>query len=462
MKTRNQMRSLAKAVNLTEGNPLVCITRFALPLILGNIFQLLYTLADSIIVGKALGSDSLAAVGATSMVISLVMYFIQGSTTGFSIHTAQKYGAGDKKAVRESVAVSLLLSAIFSLLLTLVFCGFSPQIMYLMKIPDNIYQEAYEYMFIILLGTFTTVYYNMISNILRAFGDSTTPLVYLIISSILHIGLAILFVLPLHMGVAGAAWATVLSQLVSAVLCLISGIRHYEEMHLHKEDFKNFKNAALAHLRIGLPLGFQMSVMCIGQIAMQISVNAMGSAAIAGYTAAAKVDQLCIQVDNALGSSIATYVSQNYGALKWQRIKDGVRISFFQMESINAIIGIIILIWKTPMVSLFLTNPSAEILYYANGYLTAIAPSYLLVTLIMVYRTAVQSMDNTRAPFAACIIELIMRSSSTLIICHIAGYVGVCLATPLAWIGASLFIVPVYFRMMKKLDSNPGLANSTV
>ena len=237
MKTRNQMRSLAKAVNLTEGNPLVCITRFALPLILGNIFQLLYTLADSIIVGKALGSDSLAAVGATSMVISLVMYFIQGSTTGFSIHTAQKYGAGDKKAVRESVAVSLLLSAIFSLLLTLVFCGFSPQIMYLMKIPDNIYQEAYEYMFIILLGTFTTVYYNMISNILRAFGDSTTPLVYLIISSILHIGLAILFVLPLHMGVAGAAWATVLSQLVSAVLCLISGIRHYEEMHLHKEDF---------------------------------------------------------------------------------------------------------------------------------------------------------------------------------------------------------------------------------
>ena len=227
----------SKEMDLTTGNPFWSLLKFAIPVILGNLFQLFYTLADSVIVGKTLGADSLAAVGSTSIIIYFVFCFINGFTGGFGICLGQKCGAKDEKGMRRSVAVSALLSIAFTVVLTLICCLLSHQILRWMQIPADISGEAYDYMFVVLLGTGATVFYNMISNMLRALGDSKTPLYFLVFSFVLNIFLDILFIVPFHMGGAGAAWATILSQFLSAVLSLVVGLKNFPILHLHREDF---------------------------------------------------------------------------------------------------------------------------------------------------------------------------------------------------------------------------------
>ena len=243
--------SRSKEMDLTTGNPFWSLLKFAIPVILGNLFQLFYTLADSVIVGKTLGADSLAAVGSTSIIIYFVFCFINGFTGGFGICLGQRCGAKDEKGMRKSIAVSTLLSIAFTVVLTLVCCLLAHQILSWMQIPEDISGEAYDYMFVVLLGTGATVFYNMISNMLRALGDSKTPLYFLVFSSVLNIFLDILFIVPLHMGVAGAAWATILSQFLSAVFSLLVGMKKFQILHLYREDFHDLKDAAVLHLKTG-------------------------------------------------------------------------------------------------------------------------------------------------------------------------------------------------------------------
>ena len=307
-------RPKSKEMDLTVGNPFWSLLKFAIPVILGNLFQLFYTLADSVIVGKTLGADSLAAVGATSIIIYFVFCFINGFTGGFGICLGQRCGAKDEKGMRKSVAVSTLLSIIFTIVLTLICCLLAHQILRWMQIPVDISGEAYDYMFVVLLGTGATVFYNMISNMLRALGDSKTPLYFLVFSSVLNIFLDILFIVPFHMGIAGAAWATILSQFLSALFSLLVGLKNFPVLHLRREDFHDISGTISLHLKTGFPMGFQMSVMCIGQLAMQTVVNSLGTAAVAGYTAASKADQLSVLVNNAMMTAISNYVAQNFGA----------------------------------------------------------------------------------------------------------------------------------------------------
>lgn len=302
------------AQDLTKGNPFSVILKFSLPVIGGNLFQLFYTLADTVIVGRTLGADALAAVGSTAIVIYLVLCFIQGITGGFGICLGHRFGARDEKGMRRSVAVSIILCVFFSLVIMAICCGLAHQILYWQKTPEKIYDMAYDYMFAVLLGTGATIFYNMISNILRALGDSRTPLVFLVFSSLLNIVLDVVFIVPFKMGVAGAAWATVLSQLLSAILCTVIGVRKFLILRLKKEDFQNLGSVIKTHMSMGFPMGFQMSVMCIGQLAMQGAVNALGTEAIAGYTAATKVDQFSVLMNAAFGIAISNYVAQNYGA----------------------------------------------------------------------------------------------------------------------------------------------------
>lgn len=362
------------------------LLKFAVPVILGNLFQLFYTLADSVIVGKTLGADS-----------------------------------------------DLL----------------AHQILRWMQIPDDISGEAYDYMFVVLLGTGATVFYNMISNMLRALGDSKTPLYFLVFSSVLNIFLDILFIVPMHMGVAGAAWATILSQFLSAVLSLLVGMKKFQILHLHREDFYDLKDAAVLHLKTGFPMGFQMSVMCIGQLAMQAVVNSLGTAAVAGYTAASKADQLSVLVNNAMMTAISNYVAQNFGAGKKDRIRQGVRACLIQTEAFNLFMCVGILILRHPIVRMFLSDPTQEIYHYSDMYLTIVAPFYFILGLLAVYRTSIQSMQNGRAPFTACMIELVMRIIATVGMAGILGYTAVCIASPLAWFGACALLIPCYYRMMK-------------
>lgn len=440
--------------DLTKGKPFQVLLKFSLPVIAGNLFQLFYTLADTVIVGKTMGPDALAAVGATSIVVYLVLCFIQGLTGGFGICLGQRCGAKDESGMRRSIAVSAVWSMIAAVALTAVCCLLAHPILYWMQTPDRIYDMAYEYMFAVLLGTGATVFYNMISNILRALGDSKTPLYFLVISSLLNIVLDLVFILTFGMGIGGAAWATVLSQLLSAILSTLFGAKKFQVLRLRRADFKNMHKDMIIHLKTGFPMGFQMSVMCIGQLAMQAAVNAIGPEAIAGYTAATKVDQLSVLINNAFGVAIASYVAQNYGAGRWDRIRSGVKAGLIQTEVVNILLCGLILGGRSLVVPMFIDNPTAEIIGYANGYLLAVAPFYLFLGLLLIIRSSVQSMGNGKAPFVACITELVLRIAATFGLQYLFGYVGICLASPIAWLGASFLLVVVYCTMIKKLCGN--------
>lgn len=430
--------------DLTRGRPFPVLLRFTLPVVGGSLFQLFYTLADTVIVGRTLGAGPLAAVGSTTIIIYFVLCFIQGFTGGFGICLGQRFGAQDVPGQRQSVAVSWALSVGFSAVITALTCGLAHPILHWMQTPDSIYQDAYDYMFVVLLGSGATVFYNMISNMLRALGDSKTPLVFLIFSALLNVVLDIVFIVPLGMGVAGAAWATVLSQLLSAVLCTAVGVRRFDVLRTRRADFKNCRAAAVRHLRIGFPMGFQMSVMCIGQLAMQAAVNALGPVAIAGYTAATKVDQLSVLMNNAFGIALSNFVAQCCGAGLYGRIREGVRASLIQTEVCNLAMCALLLVCRSQVTAIFIDDPTAETIAYANGYLLAVAPFYVVLGLLLVFRTAVQSMGNSRAPFAACLVELAMRIGGTFGLSLVLGYTGICLSSPLAWAGATALLLPVY------------------
>ena len=442
--------------DLTQGRPFRVLLQFSLPVIAGNLFQLFYTLADTVIVGRTLGTQALAAVGSTTIVIYFVLCFVQGFTGGFGICLAQRFGARDESGQRSSAAVSWLLSAGFAVIITVLFCALAHPILRWMRTPEDIYAEAYSYMFIVLLGTGATVFYNMISNMLRSLGDSRTPLFFLIFSALLNVVLDIVFILPLNMGVAGAAWATVLSQLLSAVLCTIVGMRNFDVLRTRRADFADWRRAAAKHLAVGFPMGFQMSVMCIGQLAMQTGVNSLGSVAVAGYTAATKVDQLSVLMNNAFGIALSSFVAQNYGAGQYRRIGEGVRACLAQIEVCNVLMCMLLIGCRHLVVPLFLDSPTAEVIRYSDGYLFAVCPFYVVLGLLMVFRTAIQSMGNSRTPFEACVIELVMRilgsvGLAALLAPYGLSYTGICLSHTLAWLGATALLMPVYFRQMKAL-----------
>lgn len=437
--------------NLTLGTPWKVITRFSLPVIGGNLFQLFYTLADSVIVGKILGASALAAVGATATIVYFELCFIQGLTGGFGILLGQAFGENSQKKMEESVSSTWILSLLFTVFLTVVACALVHPILGWLNTPADIYSRTYSYLFIIFAGTGATVFYNMISNMLRALGDSRTPLYFLILSSLLNIVLDLVFILPLHLDVAGAALATVLAQLLSTLLCILVAGRKFELLRLSKKTFQFHKVSILRHLKIGFPMGFQMSVMCIGQLAMQTVVNSLGTAAVAGYTAASKADQLSVLVNNAMMTAISNYVAQNFGAGKRERIRQGVRACLIQTETFNLIMCIGILLLRHPIVQMFLSDPTKEIYHYSDMYLTIVAPFYFILGLLAVYRTSIQSMQNGRAPFAACMIELVMRITATVGLSGMIGYTSVCIASPLAWIGACALLIPVYYKMMRRI-----------
>ena len=438
------------ASDLTKGRPFPVILKFSLPIIGGNLFQLFYTIADTIIVGQTIGENALAAVGATTVFVYFILCFIQGLTNGFSIILAQSIGARDYSAARRNVAASIYISLFCTVIITVITCALTPFIIKAMAVPSEIERDASIYLFVVLSGTGATILYNLISNILRALGDSRLPLIYLVFSSILNVILDIVFIVPFKMGVGGAAFATVLSQLIAGVLSFISGIRRYDVLRLRKEDWHGALKQIGANLRLGLLMGFQMSVMCIGQLVMQASVNSLGTEAIAGYTAATKVDQLSVLVNNAFITAIAAYVAQNYGARENERIRKGVWTALAITELTDFIMIGIILILQPFIVPMFVTNASPAVYDYAWTFFKFTLPFYPMLGLLCVYRTSVQSMGNSISPFIACIVELFARCSASILLGSAIGYIGIVLSSPLAWIGADLIVIPSYAYMMRR------------
>ena len=440
---------MSKDEYLITDAPLKALTVFAMPMILGSFFQQIYNMADSIIVGQFVGSSALAAVGACAALTNVFICVALGAGVGAGVLVSRYFGARDYGKMKTIVSTSLISFLVLSILLGIFGFCFSHSMMSLLQTPPDILDEAVLYLRVYFVGFPFLFMYNILSTMFTSIGESRIPLVLLIFSSVLNIFLDILFIVPFHMGVAGAAWATILSQFFSAVLSLVVGLKNFPILHLHREDFTDLKDTAILHLKTGFPMGFQMSVMCIGQLAMQAVVNSLGTAAVAGYTAASKADQLSVLVNNAMMTAISNYVAQNFGAGRWDRIRQGVRACLIQTEAFNLIMCIGILLLRHPIVRMFLSDPTKEIYHYSDMYLTIVAPFYFVLGLLAVYRTSIQSMQNGKAPFAACMIELVMRIAATVGLSGIIGYTSVCIASPMAWIGACALLIPVYYKMMK-------------
>ena len=433
--------------DLTRGNPAKLILTFTIPLLIGNIFQQLYSMADTIIVGRTIGVNALAAVGATGSLSFLIIGFAQGLTAGFSVITAQRFGAGDYSGVRRSAAVSAVLSGIITLLLTAVSVAGVRPLLELMNTPADIIDDAYHYIVVIFWGIVASMLFNLLSNIIRALGDSKTPLLFLVVACLLNIALDFLFILAFHMGVAGAAWATVISQFVSGVLCLL---------YIGKQDWKLRRDVVFAHLRVGLPMAFQSSIIAIGAMILQGALNALGSVAVAAFTAAQKLDTLIIQPLMSFGITMATYVAQNYGAGNLPRIRKGVRQCSVMSVAISLLGGLLVILAGKPLVRIFVGSGQNEVVDLAQVYLVINGACYCILALLFIYRYTLQGLGKSLVPTVAGVMELVMRTLAAVFLAQVIGFAGVSWANPIAWAGATIPLGIAYFVMISRLEKTAG------
>lgn len=437
--------------DLTKGNPLELIIMFTGPLLIGNIFQQLYSIIDTLIVGRTIGVNALAAVGSTGGLNMLIIGFCTGTTAGLSIMTAQRYGAQDYKGVKRSFATSIVISAVITLILTVISVIFARHILVIMKTPASIIVDAQKFITIIFAGIFASMAFNLLSNIIRALGDSRTPLFFLVIGVIVNILFDFIFILGLHMGVEGAGYATVSAQIIAAILCLVYIYRRIPILVLRRKDFKITKKDITDHLKVGLPMGFQSSIIAIGSIVLQIMLNTLGASAVAAYTAAGKIDQLATQVGNSFGIALATYAAQNYGAREYGRISKGVRQTLTVSIIFSLVMGALIIIFGRPLVNLFIGDQQPQVTALAQIYFRFNSSSYFILAILFAIRYTLQGLGQSFIPTLAGIAELFMRIFAGIILVRMLGFTGASMANPLAWIGSCLVLLSSYFKTMQQL-----------
>lgn len=437
--------------DMTQGNPFKLFIWFSIPLLIGNVFQQLYSMVDTIIVGKFLGEEALAAVGSTGSMFFLVNGFLLGLTSGFSVMVAQRFGAKDEEGVKRAIASNITLTVILTLITTAIMLLVKTPLLRLMNTPENVFGYANTYITVIYAGIFTQAFYNMAAGILRAVGDSKTPLYFLIIASIVNIVLDLVFIVNFKMGVAGAAYATNIAQGLAAVLCLLYSYKKFTILRLKKEDFKVSTVYYRTHLCIGLPMALQFSITAMGIMTLQSAINIWGSSVMAAYTAASKVIQLVMQPLITYGVTTATFVGQNLGAGLYDRIRQGVRtVTYLSIGTSIVASGILIFLGKT-LVGFFLDNPSPEVIGYASQVLNYAAMFLIPLSLIFVYRNALQSMGQSFIPMMAGVFELVARAVVAYTLPAFIGFAGICLADPAAWMAAFIPLSITYFIKMHKL-----------
>ncbi|WP_029488197.1 MATE family efflux transporter [Candidatus Epulonipiscium viviparus] len=439
------------ALDMTKGNPLRLLLVFSIPLIIGNIFQQIYAIVDTIIVGKFVGALALAGVGTTGAIFFLVNTLIIGMTSGFSILISQRFGAQDTKGVRYAVASAIILTIGITIIVTFLMLFLIDPLLELINTPADIYGYADTYITIIILGIFTQTFYNMAAGILRAIGDSRTPIYFLILACIINIVLDLLFILQFDLGVAGAAYATNVAQGISALLCVIYSYTKFNLLKLKKDDFQIPKEYFVTHLKMGIPMSIQYSVLSLGIMIVQGAINSFGSLYIAAYTAANKVLNLSLQPLLTYGVALATYVGQNKGAQNFQRIKSGVNTAAAMNIITSIIIWIILTLFSRDLLSLFLDESATEMLDNAVMVLNYVSPFYAAVGFIFIYRNAIQSMGRPFVPMVSGAMELTARIIVAYTLPSWIGFAGICLADPIAWIVGAIPLIIAYYREMNKI-----------
>lgn len=444
---------MAKSVtkDMTEGSPFKLILGFFVPMVFGLLFQQLYSMVDTIIVGKYLGVTALASVGSTSSINFMIIGFCMGVCSGFSIPVAQKFGEKNYSQMRRFAANGAWLSIIFAAVMTGIVCLLCRHILQWMNTPEDIIDGAYSYIFVIFLGIPATYLYNMVSGIIRSLGDSRTPLIFLMMSSILNVALDLFTIIVLKMGVAGAAWATVISQGVSGICCLIFMAKRFEILRMTKEEAAPDKSTMMVLCNMGIPMGLQYSITAIGSVIVQIAVNGLGSMSVAAVTAGSKIGLFFCCPFDALGTTMATYGGQNIGAGRLDRISSGLKAAVF-MGSVYAVLAFAALCLYGDVVSLlFLDAGQEEILGQVKMFLVVNSAFYIPLALVNIIRFLIQGMGYSKMAVLAGVCEMAARSAVGFLAVPVFGYLAVCFASPMAWIAADAFLIYSYLHIMKKL-----------
>ena len=436
---------------ITEGIIWRQLLLFFFPILLGTFFQQLYNTIDSVIVGQFVGKEALAAVGGSSaQIVAFVVGFFTGLSSGASVTIAQFFGAKDSRSANKGLHTAYAIAAFGGLILTVSGIILTPFLLEMMNTPADIFDDTLTYMLVIYYGIWASVFYNMISSIIRALGDSITPLIFLVVASLLNIGLDFLFILNFGMGVAGAAWATVLSQAISGFLCLWYVARKFPILKLKRSDWKWNSAFAWEHLRVGLPMAFQFSITAIGCIILQAVLNLFGSTVVAGFTAGSKIDLLAVQAIAAIGMTMATYAAQNFGAGKIARIRTGVNKSTLLCVVFSALACVFVILFGRPMTALFVGAGEKEVIDASQTYLVLNGIFYLVLGLLFIFRNTLQGMGFALIPLLGGVSELLLRVVAAFVFARYFGYPGVCLASPAAWIGATVILIVTYAIVMRR------------
>lgn len=438
---------------MTRGKPLSLIIGFCIPMLLGNLFQQLYNMVDTIVVGRYVGVDALSAVGATGSISFLVIGFVSGIRSGFSINMAQSFGAGDIIQMRRYATNALYLCGAFTIVLTTVTMIFTRQLLVFMKTPEDIIQMSYDYIIIIFAGIGATMLYNMLAGMLRALGDSKSPLFFLIIASVLNVILDLVLVIGLNMGVRGAGLATVISQLVSALLCVVYIKKRVEILHFDKEDMPFDLNKCVSLVKIGVPMALQFSITAIGSIILQSAVNSLGKAAVAACTTSNKIQQIVVAPLETMGITMATFCGQNLGAGQVKRVKQGIRQSLFVALAYSVVGFAIVFFFSETLALLFVKGEElAPIKADIGFFLTMNGIFYPVLAVLFIFRNSLQGMGFSMLPMMAGLSELLARAIVSFGFVKRFGFPAVALAAPVAWAFAVVLLLIVYIVKMRGLD----------
>lgn len=438
--------------NMTVGSPAKLLLAFMMPLIFGNLFQQVYNMVDTIVVGRYLGQHALAGVGSTGAVNFLVLGFSMGLCSGFAIPVAQKFGEKDYQSLRRYVGNMIWLGVGFALILTVSTTLLCRRILVWMRNPAETIDYAYNYIFWIFLGIPATMLYNLLSGLIRSLGDSRTPLLFLIFSSVLNVGLDLLFIVTFRMGVMGASVATVAAQLISGLLCLILIIRKYPILKLSAADLLPRRAYLQKLLSMGIPMGLQFSITAIGGTVLQTAVNELGTASMAAMTAGNKISLLFDCPLSAIGTAMATFAGQNLGAHRLDRVHKGFRVCMLIGGIYCIAIFALIACGGSPLSGIFLENPSEEIISMCEKFLLYNSSLYFLLLMVFLLRMTLQGLGYSFIVVLAGVLEMVARGGIALGLVPQLGFDAVCLANPAAWLFADVFLLPTYLIGVHRLE----------
>jgi len=445
--------------NMTEGSPAKLIFFFTLPLVAGNIFQQLYAFVDTLIVGRFLGVNALAAVGCTGALMFLMLGFVIGMTSGLSIYTGQRFGAKDAAGVRQSVAACTVISLATGLVLTLFGVLLCRELLIWTQTPAEILDGAYSFLSIVFGGIILFVLLQLQTNLIRALGNSKAPTVLLAVALCINVILEPIAILILGWGIPGAALATVASQAIGNVLCYIYIRKKLPELHTHRADWHFDKEVYLGHLKIGLPMGFQSSIIAIGSIILQVAINHFGPVAVASYAAAQKVEAIALMPMMSFGMAMAAYTAQNYGAHKFHRIGQGVKKCAMMSVSFAIVVGILLILFGTDIIELFVGEGQDQVLRYGQQYLIINGSCYWILSLLFIFRYTLQGLGQSVVPTIAGVMELVMRTLAAIVLCAALGFTGACIANPMAWIGSCVPLAIAFFWTWRGFRRQHDFAN---